>query len=380
MIAAIDDGVGGVLDALREKGIEEKTLIFFIGDNGAPLKIHKHDAPGGGPGWDGSLNDPLNGEKGMLTEGGIRVPFLAYWKGALPAGRVYDHPVISLDVAATALAAAGNAPEASTASTASAAALDGVNLLPHLTGRDASAPHETLYWRWIAQSAVREGRWKYLRGGAREYLYDVDADREEKRDLLAQHPDIAKRLRTRLEAWSRELQPPGLETKAMSGVWESYFDFYLDGKPAPPLRRRGRDARADKDPRVRGWIARNATAKLTKAGLSVRPRRKASHPFLAFGSLELPKKITAIVRMRSPKAGTAGCAWREPGQSTFPSDQAKTFPVEAGDKARPHELSIEAEGKIIHLRVLLPRAGADVEHIEIRSEDGKTLRQWSFVE
>ena len=84
-----------------------QTLIFVIGDNGAPLKIHKLDAPGGGPGWDGSLNDPLNGEKGMLSEGGIRVPFVAYWKDRIPPGQVYDHPVISLDVAATAVALAG---------------------------------------------------------------------------------------------------------------------------------------------------------------------------------------------------------------------------------------------------------------------------------
>ena len=91
-----------VLKTLRKHDLEEDTLIFFISDNGAPLKIHKVDAPGGGPGWDGSLNDPLNGEKGMLTEGGIRTPFIASWKGTFPAGIEYQHPVISLDVAATA--------------------------------------------------------------------------------------------------------------------------------------------------------------------------------------------------------------------------------------------------------------------------------------
>jgi len=156
MLAAVDDGVGGVLATLRKYRLEEKTLIFMIGDNGAPLKIHKEDAPGGGPGWDGSLNDPMNGEKGMLTEGGIRVPFVVYWKGTIPGGQIFARPVISLDVAATAVGIAGLPPDP---------VLDGVNLVPYLTGKAQGAPHATLYWRWIAQTAVREGKWKYTPGG-----------------------------------------------------------------------------------------------------------------------------------------------------------------------------------------------------------------------
>ena len=225
MISAMDDGVGLMMQALRKHDIEDKTLIFFIGDNGAPLKIHKHDAPGGGPGWDGSLNEPMNGEKGMLSEGGIRVPFVTYWKGTLPAGQVYDHPVISLDVCATAVAVAG-LPEDP--------ALDGVNLIPHLRGENQAPPHETLYWRWIAQSAVREGKWKYLRGGDREYLFDLNTDKEEEINLLADHPDVVEKLKAKLGNWSKELQPPGLAAGAMSTAATAYFDFYLDGKPAPP--------------------------------------------------------------------------------------------------------------------------------------------------
>ena len=80
---------------LKATGQDQNTLIVFIGDNGAPL----------GKAWDGSLNTPLIGQKGMLAEGGIRTPFVATWPARLPAGKVYDQPVSSLDVAATAVVA-----------------------------------------------------------------------------------------------------------------------------------------------------------------------------------------------------------------------------------------------------------------------------------
>jgi uncharacterized sulfatase len=147
MISAVDDGVGRIMDTLREHGLEDNTLIFFISDNGAPLKIHKKDAPGGGPGWDGSLNDPMNGEKGMLTEGGIRTPFVVYWKGVIPGGQTYSHPVISLDVAATANALAKLPDDP---------VLDGVNLIPYLTGKNKQRQLE-ISDRWRQGVSVRSG-------------------------------------------------------------------------------------------------------------------------------------------------------------------------------------------------------------------------------
>lgn len=220
MLAAVDDGVGRIMKTLRAHGLEEETLIFVISDNGAPLKIHKRDAPGGGPGWDGSLNDPLNGEKGMLTEGGIRVPFVMYWKETIPGGQVYSHPVISLDVAATTSALAGLPPDP---------VLDGVNLIPHLTGHNKQAPHDMLYWRWLGQAAVRRGHWKYLIGSGREYLFNLAVDEEEKHNLLPQHPERALQLRTELEAWSRTLQPPGLPAHNRPAA-SRFYDWYLEGK------------------------------------------------------------------------------------------------------------------------------------------------------
>ncbi len=222
MLSAVDEGVGLITATLKKHGLTEKTLIFFIGDNGAPLKITKADEPGGGAGWDGSLNDPLNGEKGMLAEGGMHTPFVIAWPGTIPAGQTYVHPISALDVAATA-AALANLPT-------KPRDFDGANLLPYLTGDIQKPPHAALYWRWSAQSAIREGDWKLLRGGDREYLYNLATDLEEKHNLAAQYPDVASRLRAQLTAWCAELNPPGLALGPMAPTWNNYFDHYLEGK------------------------------------------------------------------------------------------------------------------------------------------------------
>jgi arylsulfatase A-like enzyme len=107
MISAVDEGVGRIREQLQEHGILDNTLIFFIGDNGAPLAIHMEDRPLNENGWDGSLNTPLRGEKGMLSEGGIRIPYLMSWPAQVDAGQVLDIPLSSLDVGATAVAVSG---------------------------------------------------------------------------------------------------------------------------------------------------------------------------------------------------------------------------------------------------------------------------------
>ena len=364
MISAIDDGVGRIMSSLRQLGLEEKTLIFIIGDNGAPLKIHKLDAPGGGPGWDGSLNDPLNGEKGMLAEGGIRVPFVVYWKGQIEGGRLYHHPVISLDVAATAVALAGLPADDK---------LDGVNLIPYLRGQVEGSPHDTLYWRWIAQSAAREGRWKYLRGGAREYLFDLEADREEKHNLLAKHPEIVERLRTKLASWAEEQKPPGLETKQMADTWEGYFDFYLDGKPAPAS---GAAGSADA---VQGWIARNGTAAVKDGILHITPDKAArQRPFIACAKLNVPGPAIATLELRSTTGGAAGFAWRTQGQRDFPPGQNVAIQIAASDQWQDIKTEVPAQGQIIHVRVLLPEGESSIRHIGLTGAKGESAKTWLF--
>jgi arylsulfatase A-like enzyme len=223
MIAAIDDGVGLITKTLQEQGVADNTLIFYMADNGAPLKIHKLDEPGQGAGWDGSLNTPWIGEKGMLTEGGIRVPFVVAWPDQLPAGRVYDAPVTTMDATATAVAAAGLPLDDK---------LDGVDLAPFLAGKKKGEPHEMIFFRWSGQATVRAGQWKYLQYNNRTYLFDLSDSRHEQNNLIGEHPEIAARLAASLEAWSNDLLDPGLEAKQTAAA-ERYYDHYLDGKPAP---------------------------------------------------------------------------------------------------------------------------------------------------
>ena len=223
MISAVDDGVGLIDKALVETGVKQNTLVFYIGDNGAPLKIHKIDAPGGGPGWDGSLNDPWIGEKGMVTEGGIRVPFVARWPKQFPQGQVYHRPVIALDATATAIVAGGLELDEK---------IDGVDLVPFLTGKQTGDPHEALYWRWLGQATIRAGDWKYLQAEDRAYLFDLSSEQHEKQNLIAEHPEKAAKLKKKLAAWSQQLLDPGL-AQELGAAGGKYFDHYLDGKIQP---------------------------------------------------------------------------------------------------------------------------------------------------
>jgi arylsulfatase A-like enzyme len=220
MMSAIDDGTGRILDALKKHDIDRNTLIFFISDNGAPLKIAMEDIPVSFPGgaWDGSLNTPWVGEKGMLSEGGIHVPYLMRWPGGLPAGKVYENPVSSLDVGATAVALAGLPADP---------ALDGVNLIPFLTGEETQPPHPDLFWRFWGQSSVRSGRWKLLIAGEEKHLFDLESDQHERRDVLAEHPEIAQKLETRLSQWAGELKTPGLPNQKFNDEEKGWYDHYM---------------------------------------------------------------------------------------------------------------------------------------------------------
>ena len=198
MMSAMDDAVGGVLDKVREIGQEENTLIFFLCDNGGPTRQTT------------SSNGPLRGFKATTWEGGVRVPFCVQWKGRIPAGKTFEHPIIQLDILPTALAAAEVKIDP-------AWKLDGVNLLPHLSGENTSRPHETLYWRFGNQWAVRHGDWKLVVGnepGAPAIpnkpasLFNLATDVGEANDLAAGEPEKVKELRSIWDKWNAEQEDP----------------------------------------------------------------------------------------------------------------------------------------------------------------------------
>lgn len=202
MIAGIDAGVGRLMSLLKELDLDKNTIIIFTSDNGAPLHKRK-DSPLNEDegGWDGSLNTPWIGEKGMLAEGGIRVPFLVRWPGTIPGDRVINTPISTLDIAPTALAAA---------ETKAPANLDGTSLLPFLKQPSTPMAPRILHWRFWNQIACRDERWKYLSvRNQKELLFDLSTDEHETRNVADQHPEILERLRKASDTWAAGLQPPG---------------------------------------------------------------------------------------------------------------------------------------------------------------------------
>jgi arylsulfatase A-like enzyme len=178
MMKSLDDGVGKVLDALKKAGLDRDTLVIFTSDNGGERF---------------SYNWPFSGQKMNVREGGIRVPGIVRWPGVTTAGSASDQPVITMDWTATMIAAAGAAP-------ASAYPLDGEDLRPVFSGRRAVYAR-TFFWRTRSQGAAREGKWKYVREGKNEFLFDLSVDEREQANYKDLEPQVLERLRGEFNKW-----------------------------------------------------------------------------------------------------------------------------------------------------------------------------------
>jgi len=180
MIHHMDEGIGRVMATLERHGVADDTLVIFTSDNGGERF---------------SDNWPLVGGKMDLTEGGIRVPWVARWPRAIAPGRVSTQHCLTMDWTATVLDAAG-VPAAPTHP------LDGVSLLPLLRGGPEFA--RSLHWRMKhrGQRAMRQGRWKYLQVDGHDYLFDIDTDERERANRAPREPQRLAAMREDWLAWN----------------------------------------------------------------------------------------------------------------------------------------------------------------------------------
>ena len=193
----LDVEVGRILNYLDLTGLRNNTLVIYIGDNGGSTPIYAN-------------NGPLRGSKYTLYEGGLRVPLIISWPGKIQSGRLSGNVVSAMDLFPTICAAAGvGVPEN----------LDGQNILPLLTGEAPSLQHKTLIWDTSHESAVRQGKWKLHTAKSNEhakrqgvdlelgeFLYDLNSDPGEAKNLSKTHPDILARLKKTHADWRTSLK------------------------------------------------------------------------------------------------------------------------------------------------------------------------------
>jgi arylsulfatase A-like enzyme len=181
-VTCMDEAIGEVLARIRQQNRPEGTLVLFLSDNG-----------GSGNGG----NQPLRGAKGTMFEGGLRVPFLAWWPGQLPAGRVTDAFLTSLEVLPTLAAIASVRPDEKIP-------LDGFDLLPVLRGERPS-PRTEMFWQRRGDSAARIDQWKWIRTPKGTSVFDLAADPGETHDLGADRTDLVRTLEARFHAWRQAM-------------------------------------------------------------------------------------------------------------------------------------------------------------------------------
>lgn len=181
-VTEMDAAIGEIMTLLDQHNIADNTLVIFFSDNG---------------GSGGADNAPLRGRKSQMFEGGIRVPCIVRWPGHVPAGKVSDEFLTSLEVLPTIAAAAGIPLDASIT-------LDGYNMLPTLRGDEVS-PRKNMFWQRRDEKAARVGDWKWIQTSKGESLFNLARDIGEKHDLSKEDPARTKQLSTAFTQWKQEM-------------------------------------------------------------------------------------------------------------------------------------------------------------------------------
>jgi len=198
MVAALDDAIGRILDAVEASGQAQNTLVVFASDNGCAAYV---------PGL--CSCEPLRGGKLSHYEGGTRVPFMMRWPGHIPSGLVYREVVSLLDVLPTAVATAGG-------SLPGDRIYDGVNIMPYLTGRQTGTPHDMLVWRRRPLVSIRKGDWKLWESvndttgefGEYKLLFNLRTDLNETTNLASRYPRKVKELEKLIQQWAKDMTEP----------------------------------------------------------------------------------------------------------------------------------------------------------------------------
>lgn len=206
MIAALDDAVGEIVDAIDALGYGADTIIWFASDNGGATYT------------EATTNAPLKGGKFNYFEGGVNIPMMARWPETIPAGIERDTPVSILDIFATSINAIDlELPDD--------VALDGVDLMPHLLDEAAPLNREGLFWRAHHMRAARVGDWKLIVDDRedRQWLYSLADDKEERTNVAKDHPEVVAEILDKLAAWEADLAPP---------LWPhlAEYHFTIDGE------------------------------------------------------------------------------------------------------------------------------------------------------
>lgn len=404
-VLAMDDGLGMIREKLTEMGIADNTLIFFISDNGAPLFEGVYI---------GSNNDPLVGEKGMLIDGGLRVPFIAAWPGTIPGGQVFDEMVWSLDAAATTVALA-NAPTDER--------IEGINLMPWLTGERSGPVHEQLYWRWRSQATLMTNDWTFVRvGKERRYLFptaELGAQRAE-HNRIDEFPEIAGRLESDLKAIAAGWATTGLPEQ-MVDADRRFFDVHVERSLSLPPKedrrtcahipwdkrrpqtaadaptntwqavamQRGLPAAPTGSPparprRLQEWFVRQGNAVSCEAGIEIVSNRLLEPTFLGREFADgLVAPVTVEVEARASRPTRLELMWLPAGQDSeeaFASDPAAVLNIPAGEAWSTVRSRIPSSGNIARLRLMLEGNGeipVEVRAIRLHEANGNT-REFNF--
>ena len=202
VIQTIDWGMGQILDALKEEGLDENTLVIFTSDNGPwnrmPPRMYNTEPV---EKWDAGTAGPLRGSKATTWDGGLRVPFIARWPGHIPPNQVSAQLASTLDLFPTLLTLAGG-------DLPTGRPLDGQDIMPFLSGKEDS-PRDVLYYYWIRNlEGVRDKTWKLLMkpegDSLRPRLFHMARDPYEWYDVADVHPEIVERLQARMAAFAVE--------------------------------------------------------------------------------------------------------------------------------------------------------------------------------